>query len=245
MDKKIKLLKELISKSKNIVFFGGAGVSTESGIRDFRSKDGLYNLESKYRLPYEIMLSHSYFENSTETFFNFYREFMITDAKPNEAHLFLAKLEKSGKHVTIITQNIDGLHQMAGSKNVIELHGSIHRNYCMDCGRAYDLNFIRSTTGIPKCPHCGGIIKPDVILYEEPLEQMTIVKAEIALNEADLLIVAGTSLKVYPAASFINYYHGDNIIVINKEKLDLNKKVTLEINAPIGETFKNLEDLLK
>lgn len=233
-------LKEAIKNAKKIVFFGGAGVSTESGIKDFRSKDGLYNLKSKYGLPYETMLSHSYFRAHTDTFYDFYREFMITDAKPNYAHEFLAKLEKQGKNVTVITQNIDGLHQMAGSKNVIELHGSIHRNYCERCGRLYDVNIVKNATGVPTCPICGGEIKPDVVLYEEPLDERTVTKAMIALQEADLLIVAGTSLKVYPAAMYINYFYGDNIFIINKEKLDVYRKIKLQISGKIGEIFKSL-----
>ncbi len=237
---KLNILKESIKNAKRIVFFGGAGVSTESGIKDFRSKDGLYNLKSKYGLPYETMLSHSYFRAHTETFYEFYREFMITDAKPNYAHEFLAQLEKDGKDVKIITQNIDGLHQLAGSKKVIELHGSIHRNYCERCGRLYDLSIVKNSTSIPTCPICGGEIKPDVVLYEEPLDERVVTKAMIALQEADLLIVAGTSLKVYPAAMYINYFYGNNIIVINKEKLDVNRKIKLQILGKIGEIFKSL-----
>ena len=233
-------LKELIKNAKRIVFFGGAGVSTESGIKDFRSKDGLYNLQSKYGLPYEVMLSHTYYRAHTDTFYQFYKEFMITDAKPNYAHKFLAELEKHGKEVTVITQNIDGLHQMAGSKNVIELHGSIHRNYCERCGRLYDLSIVKNSPGIPHCPVCGGETKPDVVLYEEPLNEQVVTKAMIALQAADLLIVAGTSLKVYPAAMYINYFYGDNIVVINKEKLDVNRKISLQILGKIGEIFESL-----
>ncbi|MBP5694672.1 MAG: NAD-dependent protein deacylase [Bacilli bacterium] len=233
-------LKELIKNAKHIVFFGGAGVSTESGIKDFRSKDGLYNLQSKYGLPYEIMLSHSYYRSHTSTFYKFYREFMITDAKPNYAHKFLAELEKHGKDVTVITQNIDGLHQIAGSKNVIELHGSIHRNYCERCGRLYDVNIVKDAEDIPLCPICGGETKPDVVLYEEPLDERVATKAMIALQNADLLIVAGTSLKVYPAAMYLNYFYGNNIVVINKEKLDVNRKITLQILGKIGEIFESL-----
>lgn len=244
MKDEILKLANLIKESKRIVFFGGAGVSTESGIKDFRSQDGLYNLKSKYGAPYEVMLSHSYYENNTDTFYKFYKEFMITDAKPNYAHLLLAKLEKCGKEVTIITQNIDGLHQLAGSKNVIELHGSIQRNYCEGCAKFYNLDYIKNSNGIPKCESCGNIIKPDVVLYEEPLEERVISKAMIKMMEADLLIVAGTSLSVYPAANFINYFYGDNIIAINKEKLNINKKVKLEITSPIGETFKLLDKIL-
>lgn len=237
---KIEQLGKLIKESKNIVFFGGAGVSTESGIKDFRSKDGLYNLKSRYGHPYETMLSHTYFMNHTETFYEFYKEFMIKDVKPNEAHKFLAKLEQK-KNVIVITQNIDGLHQLAGSKNVIELHGSIHRNYCMDCGEFYDLKDILSLKGIvPKCPHCGGIIKPDVVLYEEPLNQDAIRDAISALERADLLIVAGTSLSVYPASGLVYYFRGKNLVVINKEHLQFSEGVTLEINEPVGETLSKI-----
>lgn len=240
MENKIEELQKLIDEAQNIVFFGGAGVSTESGIKDFRSKDGLYALKSKYNKPYEVMLSHSYFETYTSTFYEFYREFMINkDAKPNFAHKYLAKLEKR-KNLTIITQNIDGLHQEAGSKNVIELHGSILRNYCTNCQRPYSLDDILKMDNVPTCPKCGGIIKPDVVLYEEGLDQTTIAKACIKLQEADLLIVAGTSLSVYPAASFLNYFFGDNIVVINKDPIPINRKIKLEINSPVGEIFSKL-----
>ena len=243
MDQKIIELKKLIDNANSIVFFGGAGVSTESGIPDFRSEDGLYKLKSKWDKPYEIMLSHEYFEEETNNFYSFYREFMINkNAKPNYAHRFLANLEKK-KNLTIITQNIDGLHQMAGSKNVIELHGSIHRNYCLDCQTLYSLEDILKMDNIPRCPKCGGIIKPDVVLYNEGLNEMTITKAVIALQKADLLIVAGTSLKVYPAASLINYFFGNNIVLINKTNLPLDRKVRLVINDKIGDVFKKVNEL--
>lgn len=243
MENKIKELANLIKESKKIVFFGGAGVSTESGILDFRSEKGLYNLKSKYGAPYEVMLSHTYFENNTETFYKFYREFMITNAKPNFAHLFLANLEKK-KDITIITQNIDGLHQIAGSKNVLELHGSIHRNYCTHCMKLFNLDDINKMENVPYCPYCGNIIKPDVVLYEEGLDNNIITKSIIALQEADLLIIAGTSLNVYPAASLINYFYGDNVVLINKEKLNTTKNIKLEINEPIGEVFKKVNELI-
>jgi NAD-dependent deacetylase len=243
MDQKIIELKKLIDDAKSIVFFGGAGVSTESGIPDFRSQDGLYKLKSKWDKPYEIMLSHEYFEEETDNFYKFYREFMINkDAKPNYAHIFLANLEKK-KELTIITQNIDGLHQMAGSKNVIELHGSIHRNYCTCCQTLYSLDDILKMDNVPHCPKCGGIIKPDVVLYNEGLDEMTITRALIALQKADLLIVAGTSLKVYPAAGLINYFFGDNIVLINKTNLPLDRKVKLVINDKIGDVFKKVDEL--
>ncbi len=242
MENKIKKLQELIDNAKKIVFFGGAGVSTESGIKDFRSKDGLYSLKSKFDVPYEVMLSHSYFENNTENFFKFYKEFMINkDAKPNDYHNYLSKKEKEGKKITIITQNIDGLHQMAGSKNVIELHGSIHRNFCEKCGRSYPLDFIENSKDfIPICPKCGGVIKPDVVLYEEPLNEYIIARSVIALQEADLLIVVGTSLNVYPAAGLIDYFYGGNIVVINKDHLPISREIKLEINEKIGEVFRQL-----
>ena len=240
MDIEISRLQHLIDTSKHIVFFGGAGVSTESGIKDFRSKDGLYHLHSKYGRPYEEMLSHTYFMNHTEPFYEFYKEFMINkSAKPNAAHKFLAELEKK-KDLTIITQNIDGLHQLAGSKNVLELHGSIHRNVCMDCGEKFDLSIVDNSFGVPKCPRCGGIIKPDVVLYEEPLDQFVLEASVNALEHADLLIVAGTSLSVYPASGLIRYYGGTNIVVINKDKLDIHFGNVLEINKPVGEVFSQL-----
>ena len=237
----IEKLQSLIDKANNIVFFGGAGVSTESGIRDFRSKDGLYQLQSKYGVPYEVILSHTYYKQRTDTFFKFYREFMInTTAKPNPAHLYLAELEKR-KHLTIITQNIDGLHQMAGSKNVIELHGSIHRNHCERCHEFYSLEDILMQSGTPRCLHCGGVIKPDVVLYEEGLDYGDIDNAIRAMQQADLLIIAGTSLAVYPAANFINYFDSDNIVVINKTPTPIHRKIELEINKPVGEIFSQLK----
>lgn len=240
MNKKLEQFKTLIANAKNIVFFGGAGVSTESGIPDFRSKTGLYNLKSKYGVPYEVILSHSYYESHTETFFKFYKEFMINkSAKPNYAHKFLADLEKT-KNVTIITQNIDGLHQIAGSKNVIELHGSIHRNFCEKCAKLYNLDEFLKLGDVPRCLICNGIVKPDVVLYEEPLNELTLTKAMIALQEADLLIVAGTSLKVYPAAGLISYFYGKNIVVINKEKLTINREIKLQINDSIAKVFEEI-----
>lgn len=237
---KIELLKKMIKEANHIVFFGGAGVSTESGLLDFRSEKGLYKLKSKYDEPYEVMLSHTYFEEHTESFFKFYREFMIdTKAKPNDAHKYLAFLEKS-KDLTIITQNIDGLHQIAGSKNVIELHGSIHRNYCTKCMRLYSLEDIEKMDTIPLCPVCHSVIKPDVVLYEEPLREDILTKAIIALQKADLLIIAGTSLNVYPAAGLINYFYGDNIVLINKDNQNIDRKIALFINDKVGSTFKKL-----
>ena len=240
MEDKIKKLQELIDSAKNIVFFGGAGVSTESGIKDFRSKDGLYNLHSKYGTSYEEMLSHTYFFRHTETFYEFYREFMInTSAKPNDAHKFLAELEKK-KHVTVVTQNIDGLHQMAGSKNVLELHGSIHRNTCLSCYEHYSLEDILKMDTVPRCPKCGGLIKPDVTLYEESLDMDVLNEAFYQIAHADLMIIAGTSLRVYPASGLIHYYNGKHLVVINKEPLDVQSNDLLEINQPVGEVFSKL-----
>ena len=240
MEKDTERLQELIDSSQRIVFFGGAGVSTESGIKDFRSKDGLYNLQSKYGRPYEEMLSHTYFLIHTDTFYQFYREFMInTTAKPNAAHKYLAELE-TRKNLTVITQNIDGLHQMAGSKNVIELHGSIHRNTCTNCFRKYSLEDILKMDNTPKCPHCGGLIKPDVVLYEEPLYDGVMEAAIDAISRADLLIVAGTSLRVYPASGLIRFFRGKHLVVINKEPLYLSGEDVLEINRPVGQVFKEL-----
>ena len=241
MEEKIKKLQELIDSSKNIVFFGGAGVSTESGIKDFRSKDGLYNLHSKYGTSYEEMLSHTYLFRKTDTFYEFYREFMInTSAKPNAAHKFLAELENK-KHVTVVTQNIDGLHQMAGSKNVLELHGSIHRNTCLTCYEKYSLEDILKMDTVPRCPKCGGLIKPDVTLYEESLDMDVLNEAVYQIAHADLLIIAGTSLRVYPASGLIHYYNGKHLVVINKEPLDVQSNDLLEINQPVGEVFSKLK----
>ena len=240
MDIEIERLKHLIEASNHIVFFGGAGVSTESGIKDFRSKDGLYNLHSKYGHPYEEMLSHHYFFEHTKTFYQFYYEFMISKtAKPNDAHLYLAKLEKA-KHLTVITQNIDGLHQMAGSKNVLELHGSVHRNTCLKCGKHFTLDEIMELGDVPYCPECGGLIKPDVVLYEEGLDMDVINEAIYQLSHADLLIIAGTSLSVYPASGLIHYFNGKNLVVINKDSLNIQSDDYLEINEPVGKVFSQL-----
>ena len=240
MDEKIRKLQELIENSERIVFFGGAGVSTESGIKDFRSKDGLYHLQSKYGAPYEEMLSHTYFFNHTETFYEFYRDMMInTSAKPNAAHLFLAKLEKA-KHLTVITQNIDGLHQMAGSKNVLELHGSIHRNTCLHCDEHFYLEDILKMDTVPRCPKCGGLIKPDVTLYEEQLDMAVVNEAIFQISKADLMIIAGTSLSVYPASGLIHYFNGKNLVVINKDSLSIQSDDYLEINEPVGKVFSQL-----
>ena len=230
-------LKEIISKSDNIVFFGGAGVSTESGIPDFRSVDGLYS--KKYKYPPEMMVSHSFFRSNTEEFFDFYINKMIfLNAKPNSAHKKLAELEKEGKVKAVITQNIDGLHQAAGSQNVLELHGSVHRNYCMKCRKFYDVNYIVNSKGIPKC-QCGGIVKPDVVLYEESLNTDVIEKAVNFIERADVLIVGGTSLVVYPAAGLINYFKGSKLVLINKSSTPMDRRADLVINDSIGKVFED------
>ncbi|MCI8404016.1 MAG: NAD-dependent protein deacylase [Clostridia bacterium] len=232
-------LQEIINKSNNIVFFGGAGVSTESGMPDFRSVDGLYN--QKYDYPPETILSHTFFMNNTSEFFRFYRDKLIVkNVKPNKAHVTLEKLEKAGKLKAVITQNIDGLHQAAGSRNVLELHGSVLRNFCMDCNRAYGLETVEKSVDIPKC-ECGGIIKPNVVLYEEMLDDSIISKSVKYISEADTLIIGGTSLNVYPAAGFINYFNGQHLVIINKASTPADKKADLVINEPIGEVLGRLE----
>lgn len=234
-EEEIKKLKEIVDDSKNIVFFGGAGVSTESGIPDFRSEDGLYR--QKYRYPPEQIISHTFFVQHPEEFFEFYRDkMMILDASPNKAHKKLAQLEQEGKLTAVITQNIDGLHQAAGSRNVLELHGSIHRNYCQKCGKFYDASYVKNTKGVPHC-ECGGIIKPDVVLYEEGLDSDVIRKSVQAIADADTLIIGGTSLVVYPAASFIDYFRGRHLVVINKSATAKEVGAELTIAAPIGEVL--------
>lgn len=228
-------LQEMIDKSNNIVFFGGAGVSTESGIPDFRSADGLY--QEKYHYPPEQVVSHTFFTQKTEMFYDFYKsKMMFLEARPNKAHLKLAELEKVGKLKAVITQNIDGLHQMAGSKTVYELHGSIHRNYCQKCGKFYDATYVKEFPGIPKCS-CGGVIKPDVVLYEEGLDNTTIQKSIQAISEADMLIIGGTSLVVYPAAGFVDYFRGDRLVVLNKTTTSRDSYANLCIQEPIGEVL--------
>lgn len=233
-------LQEIIDQSDNIVFFGGAGVSTESGIPDFRSVDGLYN--QKYDYPPEEILSRTFFMHKTEEFYKFYRDkLIIHGVKPNKAHIALAELEKKGKLKAVITQNIDGLHQMAGSKNVIELHGSTLRNYCMDCGEAYGVDYVDKASGIPRCESCGGIIKPDVVLYEEMLDDNAIRSAVSYISKADTLIIGGTSLNVYPAAGFINYFNGRHLVIINKAATPADRKAELVINDSIGEVLGSLK----
>ena len=235
---KISQLQDILNKGRRIVFFGGAGVSTESGIPDFRSADGLYH--QKYRYNPETILSHSFFMQKTEEFFEFYRDKMIVnDVEPNITHRFLAELETAGKLSGVITQNIDGLHQAGGSKNVIELHGSIHRNYCMNCRKFHPLSSMTGTDKIPRC-ECGGILKPDVVLYEEALKDADINTALSLISQAVVLIVGGTSLSVYPAASFIRYFQGEHLVLINKSATPYDDNADLLIQAGLGEVFSRL-----
>jgi NAD-dependent deacetylase len=232
----LKSLETLIDQSENIVFFGGAGVSTESGIPDFRSVDGLYH--QQYDYPPETILSHTFWERNPEEFYRFYRaKLIVHDAKPNPAHLRLAKLEREGKLKAIVTQNIDGLHQAAGSKNVFELHGSTLRNYCTGCGEFYGVDFIEKSTGVPRCPKCGAIIKPDVVLYEEGLDNAVVSGAIQAIRRADLLIIGGTSLVVYPAAGLVDYFRGRNLVVINMQPTAADRRADLCISQPIGQVL--------
>ncbi|MBC3536967.1 NAD-dependent protein deacylase [Megasphaera hominis] len=227
---------DLVKHSDNIVFFGGAGVSTESGIPDFRSTDGLYHQHYKY--PPETMLSHTFYEQHMDEFYRFYRDKMLAlDAQPNMAHIKLAELEQAGKLKAIVTQNIDGLHQKAGSKNVLELHGSVHRNYCQHCHKLFSAEYIKNSTGIPHCDDCGGTIKPDVVLYEEGLDNDTVQQALYYISHADMLIIGGTSLVVYPAAGLINYYHGHKLVLINKSSTDMDSRADLVLHEPIGQVF--------
>ncbi|KAI4453431.1 histone deacetylase sir2 family member [Holotrichia oblita] len=232
-------LNNIIKESKNIVFFGGAGVSTESGIPDFRSVDGLYN--QKYNYPPEKILSHSFFNSKTEEFYDFYRQrILYTDAKPNAAHIKLAELEQAGKLKAIVTQNIDGLHQAAGSKKVLELHGSVYRNNCMACGKFYSLEAVSESDGVSFC-NCGGIIKPDVVLYEESLDTEVVEEAVEYISKADTLIIGGTSLVVYPAAGLVNYFRGKHLVVINKTAPPSLNRACLFIQGGIGEVMKGIE----
>lgn len=236
MTDSIKRLKELVGSSDNIVFFGGAGVSTESGIPDFRSTGGLYHQEWKY--PPEVILSHTFYESNPEEFFRFYRaKLLAPDAKPNAAHKKLAEWEAEGRLKAVITQNIDGLHQAAGSRTVYELHGSTLRNYCVKCGAFYDVDFIANSTGVPRCPKCGGIIKPDVVLYEEGLDEQVLSGAVSAIRRADTLIIGGTSLVVYPAAGLIRYFRGDHLVVINMQPTNADAEADLCIAKPIGQVL--------
>lgn len=235
MDETIKTLQQWVDESNTIVFFGGAGVSTESGIPDFRSVDGLYN--QKYAWPPEQILSRTFFDAQPEEFYRFYRDKMLClDAQPNAAHKKLAELEAAGRLRSVVTQNIDGLHQLAGSKRVWELHGSVHRNYCMKCRKPFAVTDIKEGTGVPRCA-CGGTVKPDVVLYEEGLDSATIEGAVADIQTADLLIIGGTSLAVYPAAGLINYYQGSRLVLINKSPTPYDDRASLAINLPIGEVL--------
>lgn len=237
-ERETEQLQKIIDESSRIVFFGGAGVSTESGIPDFRSADGIYH--QKYKYSPEQVVSHSFFLKYPEAFYEFYRDKMMAlDARSNSAHKKLAELENAGKLTAVVTQNIDGLHQAAGSRNVFELHGSIHRNYCMKCGKFYDARYVKEHSGVPRC-ECGGMIKPDVVLYEEGLDQATIQGAVRAIAEADTLIIGGTSLVVYPAAGFIDYFRGKHLVVINKSETARAVRAELVIAAPIGEIMEKL-----
>ena len=234
----VQALEEIIAKSSSIVFFGGAGVSTESGIPDFRSVDGLYS--QQWDDPPETILSHTYYERYPEKFFAFYRAKLLCEwAKPNAAHRKLAEWEREGKLRAVITQNIDGLHQAAGSRNVLELHGSTLRNYCEKCGKLYGVEYIRSSDGVPRCS-CGGRIKPDVVLYEEALDERTLYRAVEYIRAADVLIIAGTSLSVYPAAGLVRYYRGNKLVVINKTPLENGVRADLAITGAVGETLAQL-----
>lgn len=238
MDGKIKKLQELIDESKYIVFFGGAGVSTESGIPDFRSVDGLYN--QKYAYPPEEILSHTFFERYPEDFYKFYRDKLIVrDAKPNAAHLYLAELEKRGKLRAVVTQNIDGLHQAAGSRNVLELHGTLLENYCARCGKRYDADFVQKADGVPRCT-CGGVVRPDIVLYEEGLDSDVLTRAVTHISRADMLIIGGTSLAVYPAAGLVHYFRGKHLVLINKSPTAMDSLAELVIAEKIGEVFSQL-----
>lgn len=238
MSENIKKLIDMIEESNNIVFLGGAGVSTESGIPDFRSVDGLYN--TKYKFPPEVILSHTFFMNNLEEFYEFYRDKMIyKDVLPNVTHKALAKLEEIGKLKAVVTQNIDGLHQKGGSKEVLELHGSVLRNYCMKCHKFYDLSIITDSDGVPTCD-CGGTIKPDVVLYEEGLDNETLTKAIKYISECDMLIIGGTSLNVYPAAGLMDFYRGDKLVLINRDATLRDSKANLIIRENLGEAFKEV-----
>ncbi len=238
MDNAMETLQAWVDQAESIVFFGGAGVSTESGIPDFRSQDGLYN--QKYAYPPETILSHSFFRSQPEEFYRFYRDKMLPlEAKPNSAHLKLAEMEDAGRLKAVVTQNIDGLHQKAGSKNVFELHGSVHRNYCQKCRKFYGPEYIRDSTGVPRCS-CGGIIKPDVVLYEEGLDSDILEGAVRAISRADMLIVAGTSLTVYPAAGLLRYYRGDHLVLINRDATPMDRMANLVIHDSVGKVLGHL-----
>ena len=238
MNSKLDTLKTWVDESRRIVFFGGAGVSTESGIPDFRSVDGLYNQKFKY--PPETIISHSFFEERPEEFFEFYKEKMLPlGFEPNVTHKVLARWEGEGRLSAVVTQNIDGLHQKAGSKNVLELHGSVLRNYCVRCHRSYSAEFVKNSKGVPRCD-CGGVVKPDVVLYEESLDQDVMYRAAQAISQADMLIVAGTSLPVWPAAGMIRYYRGKRLVLINRDVTPFDREADLVLHQSLGEVFRQL-----
>ncbi|MBR6120003.1 MAG: NAD-dependent protein deacylase [Oscillospiraceae bacterium] len=238
MNSKLDTLKTWVDEAQRIVFFGGAGVSTESGIPDFRSVDGLYNQKFKY--PPETIISHSFFEERPEEFFAFYKEKMLPlGFEPNVTHKVLARWEREGKLLAVVTQNIDGLHQKAGSKNVLELHGSVLRNYCVRCHRSYSAEFVKNSKGVPRCD-CGGVVKPDVVLYEESLDQDVMYRATRAISQADMLIVAGTSLTVWPAAGMIRYYRGSRLVLINRDETPFDREADLVLHEKLGEVFREL-----
>lgn len=240
MQTKIHQLQSILSGAQRIVFFGGAGVSTESGIPDFRSVDGLYH--QKYDVPPETILSHTYFVHHTEEFYRFYRDKMLClEARPNAAHRKLAELEQAGRLAAVVTQNIDGLHQMAGSRTVYELHGSVHRNYCLGCGREFDAAWMLHSEGVPHCPDCGGLIKPDVVLYEEGLPEREVQGAVDAIRRADVLLVGGTSLNVYPAAGFLRYFRGKHLIILNRDATPADDMAELCIRDNIGEVLGQID----
>lgn len=246
MSQEIEALARMLKESRKVAFFGGAGVSTESGIPDFRSEQGIYNTINSFGCPPEEILSHTYFMRNTKTFYDFYRSTMVyREARPNDAHKALARLEDMGKLTAVVTQNIDGLHQAAGSRAVYEVHGSIHRNYCTRCGKAFSLDELMAMDGVPHCDKCGGIIKPDVVLYEESLDSRTIEKSVQAIENADMLIVGGTSLNVYPAASFVSYYNGKRLVLINKSTTSYDRYANLLIHDSIGKVLKEAVELLE
>ena len=242
MSNKYELLKSIIKNAKSIVVFTGAGISVPSNIPDFRSASGLYNQKSGLNYPPEVIISHSFYVYHKEEFFEFYKKKMCyPEAKPNKAHIYFAELEKQGKNVTVVTQNIDGLHQLAGSKRVYELHGSVHRNYCEDCNKFYNLEQILAKPGVPYCDACGGVIKPDVVLYEEGLDEMTINFSLNAIMTADVMIIIGTSLQVYPAAGFVRYFKGKYLVLINKDSTPYDSQADLVFNEDVINVIKNIE----
>jgi NAD-dependent deacetylase len=241
MEDKLKQLKKWIDESENIVFFGGAGVSTESGIPDFRIEGGIFQAINEYGVRPEVILSHTFFMQNPEVFFKYYKKTLLyPDAKPNDCHKALAKLEEMGKLKAVVTQNIDDLHQRAGSKNVLELHGTLYKNYCMKCGKTFDLDYVTADDGITRCDVCGGIVRPDVVLYEEGLDQNTIDRSVGAIAAADVLIIGGTSLNVYPAAGLINYYRGHKLVLINKSAVARDLAADLVITDPIGQVLSQI-----